>query len=103
MILSELLLAYSCLYNVKWCKPHPLIEGSFKKARQQVSSLPCPGTPQEGEKAPCPQGQYCEKKPEEPQGVCMTGCRDFEPCPGGGTPGEEACIYDDYPAKILPG
>ena len=32
MLFADLILAYGCLFNTKWCKPHPLIEGSEKHA-----------------------------------------------------------------------
>ena len=27
MLFTKLLLAYGCLYNTNWCRPHPLVPG----------------------------------------------------------------------------
>ena len=41
MLFADLILAYGCLFNTKWCKPHPLIEGSEKHAMRNQKNEQC--------------------------------------------------------------
>merc|ERR1712064_139385 len=59
MLYTDLLLAYGCLFNTNWCKPHKLIEGSFKNDSKQLDQ-PC--TPEGGVVTllpSCPDGYIC--------------------------------------------
>ena len=50
MLYTDLLLAYGCLFNTNWCKPHPLIAGS--NSTENTTSV-CNKT------KICPTGQEC--------------------------------------------
>ena len=41
MLFTDLILAYGCLFNTKWCKPHPLVEGSEKHAMRNQKNEQC--------------------------------------------------------------
>ena len=41
MLFTDFILAYGCLFNSKWCKPHPLVEGSEKHATRNQKNEQC--------------------------------------------------------------
>ena len=40
MLATELFLAYGCLFNKSWCRPHPLIEGLSTKWINPMTNIP---------------------------------------------------------------